>query len=524
MSTAGVPKDVTINAPVEPEWRPILSADALEFVCELHSMFDGRRRELLQRRQERQRRLDQGELPDFLPETAKVRNSNWTVAPPPPDLEERKVEITGPSDRKMIINALNSGASVFMADFEDSLSPTWVNVVQGQLNLRDAVRRQISLEAEGGRVYKLNEKTAVLLVRPRGWHLVEKHVLIGGQPVSGSLFDFGLYFYHNAQALRSSGTGPYFYLPKLESHLEARLWSDVFKHAEDRLKVAGGTIRATVLIETILATFEMNEILHELKEHITGLNAGRWDYMFSVIKKFRKREGFYLPDRGQVTMTVPFMRAYTELLVKTCHKRGAHAMGGMAQYIPSRRNPETNRLALQKVRDDKERESRDGFDGTWVAHPDLVPIAMEVFNQHLGSRPNQKERLREDVNVAAKDLLNFHIAGGQVTETGLRNNISVAVQYMGNWLAGRGAVGIFDLMEDAATAEISRSQIWQWLRWGAKMPDGRIVDRQTYERLLAEELGKLGGAREFDEAAKLLTQLVEGEFTEFLTWVAYDRL
>jgi len=513
-----------INAPIEAEWKPILSPGALEFLRGLHRTFDGRRRELLQQRQERQQRLDRGELPDFLPATAEIRNSNWTVAPPPPDLEERKVEITGPADRKMIINALNSGASVFMADFEDSLSPTWANIVQGQLNLRDAVRREISLEAEGGRVYKLNDRTAVLVVRPRGWHLGEKHVLVDGQPISGSLFDFGLYFYHNVQALRSSGTGPYFYLPKLESHLEARLWSDVFKYAEDRLGVARGTIRATVLIETILATFEMDEILYELKEHITALNAGRWDYIFSVIKKFRNREGFYLPDRAQVTMTVPFMRAYTELLVKTCHRRGAHAMGGMAQYIPNRRNPQTNRVALQKVRDDKERESRDGFDGTWVAHPDLVPIAMEVFDKHLGKKANQKERLREDVSVSAKDLLNFHIAGGQVTEAGLRNNISVAVQYMGNWLAGRGAVGIFDLMEDAATAEISRSQIWQWLKWRAKMADGKVVDRQTYERLLGEELGKLGGAAEFKEAAGLLTRLVEGEFTEFLTLIAYDRL
>jgi malate synthase len=524
MSTANVAKEIKVNAPVEPEWKPFLSADALDFLRELHHAFNDRRLELLKQRQERQRRLDQGELPDFLPATANVRNSDWKVAPPPPDLEERKVEITGPADRKMVINALNSGASVFMADFEDSLAPTWANLVQGQLNLHDAVRRQISLEAEGGRVYKLNEKTAVLVVRPRGWHLVEKHVLIDGQPISGSLFDFGLYFYHNAQALRSNGTGAYFYLPKLESHLEARLWSDVFKHAEDRLGVPRGTIRATVLIETILATFEMDEILYELKEHITGLNAGRWDYIFSVIKKFRKREGFYLPDRGQVTMTVPFMRAYTELLVKTCHKRGAHAMGGMAQYIPNRRNPETNRVALQKVRDDKERESRDGFDGTWVAHPDLVPIAMEVFDKHLGNRPNQKERVREDVNVSARDLLNFDIAGGRVTEGGLRNNISVAVQYMGNWLAGRGAVGIFDLMEDAATAEISRSQIWQWLRWGAKMADGRVADRQIYDRLLSEELGKLGGAPEFGEAAKLLTRLIEGDFIEFLTLIAYDRL
>src|SRR5579875_3648793 len=514
MDTASIHKDVTIKAPVEPQWQTILSTDALDFLCELHRRFDDRRLELLRMRQERQQRLDRGELPDFLSETAHIRNSAWTVAPPPADLQERK----------MMINALNSGASVFMADFEDALSPTWSNIVQGQLNLWDTVRRKIEFHSEDGRIYKLNEKTAVLFVRPRGWHLVEKHVLIDGKPVSGSLFDFGLYFYHNAQALRANGTGAYFYLPKLESHLEARLWSDVFKFAEDRLNVPRGTIRATVLIETILATFEMEEILYELREHITGLNAGRWDYIFSVIKKFRKREGFYLPDRAQVTMTVPFMRAYTELLVKTCHKRGAHAMGGMAQYIPNRRNPEANRIALDKVREDKEREVRDGFDGTWVAHPDLVPIAKEVFDRHFGSKPNQKERMREDVSVTAKDLLNFHIPGGQVTEGGLRNNVSVAIQYMGNWLKGRGAVGIFDLMEDAATAEISRSQLWQWLKWGAKMADGRTVDRQLFERTVQEELAKLDGSAEFKDAARLLTELVEGEFVEFLTLVAYELL
>ncbi|MCM8748420.1 malate synthase A [Thermomicrobiaceae bacterium CFH 74404] len=518
---------IRVAGPVTPEFAEILTPEALDFVASLHREFNPRRLELLGRRAERQRQLDAGELPDFLPETAHIRSADWRVAPAPPDLQDRRVEITGPVDRKMMINALNSGAKVFMADFEDALSPSWENVVQGQINLRDAVRRAITFEGPDGRVYRLAERTATLLVRPRGWHLDERHVLVDGRPISASLFDFGLYFFHNARELLDRGTGPYFYLPKLESHLEARLWNDVFNFAQDTLGIPRGSIRATVLIETILAAFEMDEILYELREHSSGLNAGRWDYIFSIIKKFRHRPDFLLPDRAQVTMTVPFMRAYTELLVKTCHRRGAHAIGGMAAFIPSRRDPQINEVALAKVREDKERESGDGFDGTWVAHPDLVPVAMEVFDRVLGDRPNQVERQRDDVQVTAGDLLDVRVPGGQITEAGFRNNVSVGLQYLDSWLRGQGAAAIFNLMEDTATAEISRAQLWQWRYHRASLADGRPITAELYRQVRDEEVGKLGGrsAGRLAEAIEILDRLVlEDEFTEFLTFLAYDYI
>lgn len=520
-------QEVRVVGPVTPEYAGILTGSALEFVAALHRHFNPRRLELLQRRVERQKAIDAGEFPDFLPETAHIRNSEWRVAPAPPDLEDRRVEITGPVDRKMMINALNSGARVFMADFEDALAPSWTNVIEGQINLRDAVRRTISFEGPDGRIYRLNERTATLLVRPRGWHLVERHVLVDGEPISASLFDFGLYFFHNAHELLNRGTGPYFYLPKLESHLEARLWNDVFNFAQDQLGIPRGIIRATVLIETILAAFEMDEILWELRDHAAGLNAGRWDYIFSVIKKFRRHRDFLLPDRAQVTMTVPFMRAYTELLVKTCHRRGAHAIGGMAAFIPSRRDPQVNEIALAKVREDKEREANDGFDGTWVAHPDLVPVATEVFDRVLGERPHQKERQRDDVQVTARDLLNTHVPGGQITEAGLRNNVSVALQYLDSWLRGQGAAAIFNLMEDTATAEIARAQLWQWRHHQAHLVDSRPVTAALYEQIRDEELARLGGQAtgRLREAREILDRLVlSDEFIDFLTWIAYDYL
>ena len=449
------------------------------------------------------------------------------MAPAPADLERRWVEITGPVERKMMINALGSGADVFMADFEDSLSPTWHNVAQGQVNLADAVRRTIAFTSPEGKEYRLGEKTATLVVRPRGWHLAEKHALSRGAPVSASLFDFGVYFFHNVRALLERKSGPYFYLPKMESHLEARLWNDVFNTASDALGIPRGTIRATILIETLPAAFEISEILYELREHASGCNAGRWDYLFSVIKKFRKRSDLVLPDRSQLTMTVPFMRSYAELLVKTCHAHGAHAMGGMAPFIPSRREPEINAAALEKVRADKEREVDQGFDGTWVAHPDLVAVARDVFARRLGDKPHQKDRQRPDVVVTARDLADTRIEGGAVTETGLRNNINVGLQYLHAWLAGSGAVGIHNLMEDVATAEIARAQIWQWMRRGAKLDDGRPVTRELYERLRDEEVKKLGRALEPNGArtVTLLDGLVEGEaFAEFLTLEAYALL
>src|SRR5438876_3630999 len=452
----------------------ILTPEALAFVAELHRTFNPIRLELLAARVERQERIVAGELPDFLPETHAVRaDPDWRAAPPPPDLRDRRVEITGPVDRKMVINALNSGAKMFMADFEDSNSPTWRNCVEGQANLIDAVDRTISLDT-GEKQYALQAEIATLLVRPRGWHLHEAHLRVDGEPVSASLFDFGLYLFHCGRRQREAGSGLYFYLPKLESHLEARLWNDVFLFAQDKLSIPHGTIRATVLIETILAAFEMEEILYELREHSAGLNAGRWDYMFSIIKKFRDRPEFVLPDRPLVTMGVPFMRAYTELLVKTCHRRGAHAIGGMAAFIPSRRDPEVNEVALTKVREDKLREAGDGFDGTWVAHPDLVPVATEVFDSVLGERPNQVDRKRDDVSVSAAQLVHCEVPGGEITDAGLHTNVSVGVRYLDAWLNGVGAAAIDNLMEDAATAEISRSQIWSWVHLADRYEEARV--------------------------------------------------
>jgi malate synthase len=494
----------------------ILTPDALAFVADLQRKFNPTRVELLAARAERQERIAAGELPDFLEETRSVREDpDWRVAAAPPDLLDRRVEITGPVDRKMVINALNSGARMFMADFEDSNSPTWRNCVEGQANLIDAVDRTISLDT-GAKQYSLQDDTATLLVRPRGWHLQERHLLIDGEPVSATLFDFGLYLFHCGQRQLDAGSGPYFYLPKLESHLEARLWNDVFLFAQEHVSIPRGTIRATVLIETILAAFEMEEILYELREHSAGLNAGRWDYMFSIIKKFGDRPEFVLPDRPLVTMSVPFMRAYTELLVKTCHRRGAHAIGGMAAFIPSRRDPEVNEVALRNVREDKLREAADGFDGTWVAHPDLVPVALAVFDDVLGERPSQLERQRDDVSVAAADLLDVAATPGEVTEDGVRLNISVGIQYIASWLNGIGAAAINNLMEDAATAEISRSQIWQWVHHGR-------VSRERVLELVDEELERLGPG--YDAAAELFAEVaLTDEFAEFLTQPAYERL
>jgi malate synthase len=514
-----------VAAGAGPRANEILTDAALAFVADLERRFGPRRRVLLEARAERQQRLDAGELPDFLAETREVRESDWTVEPVPPDLLDRRVEITGPTDRKMVINALNSGARMFMADFEDANSPTWRNMVEGQANLVDAVERTIELETPE-KAYRLDAEVATLLVRPRGWQLTERHFLADGRPVSASLFDFGLYVFHNAGRLLDRGTGPYFYLPKLEGHLEARLWNDVFVHAEEAQGLPAGSIKATVLIETVLAAFEMDEILWELRERAAGLNAGRWDYMFSVIKKFRHRPEFVLPDRNAVTMTAPFMRAYTELLVKTCHRRGAHAMGGMAAFIPSRKDPDLNERALAKVGEDKRREAGDGFDGTWVAHPDLVPTAGEEFDRILGDRPNQLARQRPEVSVGAGDLLAVASTPGEVTPEGLRNDVSVAIQYLSAWLRGSGAVAIYDLMEDAATAEIARSQVWQWLRHGR-------FDREHVRAVIDDELERL--RRDFGdevysksraaEARELFEHVALGEeFVEFLTLPAYDYL
>ena len=488
----------------------VLTPDAVAFLTALERRFGPRRRELLAARHARAERLREGELPDFLPQTREVREGQWRVAPVPAELQDRRVEITGPVDRKMVINALNSGARMFMADFEDSNSPTWANCIEGQVNLTDALERTISLDT-GEKQYALNDEVATLLVRPRGWHLEERHFEVDGAPISASLFDFGLYFFRN-----HARGGTWFYLPKLESHLEARLWNDVFVWAQDELGVPQGTIKATVLIETILAAFEMDEILHELREHSAGLNAGRWDYIFSVIKKLGHRPEFVLPDRADVTMAVPFMRAYTELLVKTCHARGAHAMGGMAAFIPSRRDPDVNAAALAKVREDKEREAGQGFDGTWVAHPDLVPVAMEIFDRVLGERPNQVDRRRDDITSTAADLLDVASTPGEITMGGLHNNVSVGIQYLAAWLRGSGAVAIFNLMEDAATSEISRSQVWQWLAHAK-------VAREDVDAAIEEELAKLDG--DYDEARELFEQVaLGGEFVEFLTLPAYERL
>ncbi len=488
----------------------VLTPEAVEFLTDLEREFRDRRAELLARRAERLGRLADGELPDFLPETEPVRAGDWRIAPFPDEIADRRVEITGPVDRKMVINALNSGARVFMADFEDANSPTWENCIDGQRNLTDALDRTISLDT-GEKRYTLRDEVAVLFVRPRGWHLEERHFEVDDAPVSASLFDFGLYF------LRNHGrNGRYFYLPKLESHLEARLWNDVFVFAQERLGVPQGTIKATVLIETILAAFEMEEILHELREHSAGLNAGRWDYIFSVIKKLGHRPEFVLPDRADVTMAVPFMRAYCELLVRTCHRRAAHAMGGMAAFIPSRRDPQVNEIALEKVREDKDREASQGFDGTWVAHPDLVPVALASFDRVLGDRPNQIERQRDDVRVTSSDLLDVASTPGGITEEGLRNNVSVGIQYLAAWLHGSGAVAINNLMEDAATAEISRSQIWQWLHHGR-------ITADDVRRITDEEVERLGEG--YDDARTIFERIAtQPDYVEFLTLPAYDRL
>ncbi|MGE4232875.1 MAG: malate synthase A [Bacteriovoracia bacterium] len=493
----------------------VLSPLAKEFLNSLHRRFQPVRRKLLEKRVERQKDFDLGRRPDFLASTEHIRNTQWKVASVPKDLEDRRVEITGPVERKMMINALNSGARVFMADFEDATSPTWSNMIMGQVNCYDAVRRTIAFRNPDGKEYSLNENVATLVVRPRGWHLEEKHYLVDGERISGSLFDFGLYFFHNAKELVTRGSGPYFYLPKIESHLEARLWAEVFEFAEKAFDLPKGTVKATVLVETITAAYEMEEILFELRDYIVALNAGRWDYIFSVIKKFRNDPNLVLPDRALVTMTVPFMRAYSELLVKLCHKRGAHAIGGMAAFIPNRKDAAVTENALKKVNEDKMREATDGFDGTWVAHPDLVSLAKECFDKVLGSKPNQKDRLREDVQVTAKDLIATQVEGFAVTESGVRTNINVALQYIERWLSGVGAAAIHNLMEDAATAEISRAQLWQWLHH-------EHISQETYEKIRDEELATLG--KQYEPAAKLLDKLVLGEFVEFLTLPAYELL
>jgi malate synthase len=507
----------------------VATDEALEFVAMLVRRFGPARDRLLSRRRETQERLRTGALPDFLPETAAIRRDPWMVAPAPADLADRRVEITGPVERKMMINALNSGAKVFMADFEDALSPPWSNVVTGQLNCMDAVQRRLDYTSPEGKRYTLGEQLATLVVRPRGWHLEEKHILVDGRPSSASLCDFGLYFFHNARQLLARGSGPYFYLPKLESHLEARLWNEVFEASQRALGIPQGTVRATVLVETILAAFQMDEILYELRDHAAGLNAGRWDYLFSIIKNFPHRPEFVLPDRSQLTMTIPFMRAYTELLVKTCHRRGAHAIGGMAAFIPSRKDAEVNATAFAKVREDKGREARDGYDGAWVAHPDLVPLVAEVFGEVLGDRPHQKDRQRDDVRVTQGELLDVRVPGGNITEAGVRNDASVALQYLSAWLAGSGAVGINNLMEDAATAEIARSQLWQWIRHRVRTSEGTEVTLGRVRAILAEETARLrpghADPARLDAAAALLDQLVSAEeFPEFLTLQAYQRL
>ncbi len=522
---------VTIHGPVTDQFSQILTPEAMEFVALLERTFGRRRLDLLDRRDERQAEIDAGVMPDFLPETEHIRNSEWTVAPIPEDLRDRRVEITGPVDRKMIINALNSGANVFMADFEDSHSPTWEATIAGQINLRDAVRGDITLTAPNGKFYALNDQIATLMVRPRGWHLVEKHVLVDGKPISASLFDFGLFFFHNAKKQMANGSGPYFYLPKLESHLEARLWNDVFVLAQDQLGVPQGTIRATVLIENILATFEADEILYELRDHSAGLNCGRWDYIFSAIRKFQKHPQFYLPDRAKVTMTTHMMRSYSLYVIKVCHQREIHAMGGMAAQIPIKSDPEANTKALEKVRADKTREAKDGHDGTWVAHPGLVAIAREEFDKYMPT-PNQIFRKLDDFEVTAADLLS--IPEGGITEEGLRLNVDVGIQYMAAWLSGNGCVPIYNLMEDAATAEISRSQIWQWLHNPhAQLEDGRKITPELFHEMvisvLAELKEKVGEAffetHNYELAAKLFEEIsLKDEFSDFLTLTAYEYL
>ncbi|MFQ5434166.1 MAG: malate synthase A [Anaerolineae bacterium] len=521
---------LSVTAPQSPEFQEILTPEALAFVVRLETAFGQRRRELLQKRGERQAEIDAGKMPDFLPETTVIRAKEWQVAPIPADLQDRRVEITGPVDRKMVINALNSGANVYMADFEDSHSPTWAATIEGQINLRDAVDGTITFTNPNGKFYELNDQTATLMVRPRGWHLEEKHVLLDDKPVSASLFDFGLFFYHNAHKLIDQGTGPYFYLPKLESHLEARLWNDAFNLAQDALGIPHGAIRATVLIENILAAFEMDEILWELRDHSAGLNCGRWDYIFSAIRKFRTMPDFVLPNRAQVTMTSHMMRSYSLLLIQTCHRRGIHAMGGMAAQIPIKSDPAANETALAKVRADKEREAKDGHDGTWVAHPGLVQIAKEEFDKYMPA-PNQIDKKREDVQVTAVDLLT--VPEGSITEAGLRTNIDVGILYMASWLDGSGCVPIYNLMEDAATAEISRSQLWQWVKNGVKLDDGRTVTPELYRQIVPGVLEKIKSMvgetayqyGKYELASQLFDQIVTGEeYTEFLTLPAYEHL
>jgi malate synthase len=511
----------------KPGYNRVLTAEAIAFVADLERKFGPERRRLLAHRAEIQRRLDSGWKPDFLPETKAIRERDWRVAPIPLDIRDRRIEITGPTDRKMVINALNCGANVYMADFEDATTPSWDNLIEGQMNLIDAVRQRITFDdAETGRHYALNEKTAVLFVRPRGWHLPEKHVLIDGEPMSGTPFDFGLFFFHNAEELTARGTGPYFYLPKIESHLEARLWNEVFLDAQAKLGLPKGTIRATVLIETIMAAFEMDEILWELRDHSAGLNCGRWDYIYSFIKKFAEDPACVLPDRAQVTMTSHFLRSYSLSLIKTCHRREIHAMGGMAAQIPIRDDPAANEAAMEKVRADKLREAGDGHDGTWVAHPGLVAIAKEVFDREM-PQPNQIARKSQDVHVTASDLV--AVPKGTITEAGLRQNLNVGIGYIEAWLRGTGCVPLYNLMEDAATAEISRAQLWQWIRHRVRLEDGRTVDAALCSAMLDEELAKLREAARdggrYNDAADLFRQLVEApSFPEFLTLPAYDLI
>jgi malate synthase len=528
---SSLPAGVQILGPIAPRYDEILTPGALALVADLHRRFEPRRRALLAARKARQQRLDAGELPDFLPETRAIREGDWRIAPLPQALECRRVEITGPVERKMIINALNSGADSYMADFEDSNTPTWSNQIEGQLNIRDAVRRDLSFVSDAGKRYVLNERIATLLVRPRGWHLAEKHVLVDGERVSAGLFDFALTLHHNAAEQLRRGAGPYFYLPKLENHLEARLWNDVFLAAQEAVGIPRGTIKATVLLETILAAFEMSEILYELREHSAGLNAGRWDYIFSAIKKFRSRPGFCLANRSAITMEVPFMRSYALLLVQTCHRHGAPAIGGMSALIPIKNDPVANDKAIAGIRHDKARDARDGFDGGWVAHPGLVDIAMAEFRAVLGDRPNQWDRQRDDV-IASSDLMNFQ-PEQPITEAGVRNNINVGIHYLGSWLAGNGCVPIHNLMEDAATAEISRSQVWQWVvSPKGVLDDGRKVDSAMVRVLIGEELPKVKaaagvatGVSTYDSAAKIFEQMsLAPELADFLTSPLYEQL
>jgi len=521
-----LPDGIEVRGEIASEFDQILTRDALALVATLQRELGKRRVECLKRRQERQARLDAGESLDFLSETKHIRDGDWTCASIPADLRDRRVEITGPTDRKMVINALNSGAKMFMADFEDANSPTWRNMIEGQINLRDAIRRVISFSSPEGKEYKLGEQVATLLVRPRGWHLIEKHMLVDGQPVAGGLFDFGLYFFHNARELLDRGSGPYFYLPKMESHLEARIWNDAFNLAQDELGIPRGSVRATVLIETIPAAFEMDEILYELRDHSAGLNCGRWDYIFSCIKKFRNRPDFVLADRALITMTTHFMHSYSLLCIKTCHRRNTFAMGGMAAFIPVKDDPAKNEQAFANVRADKEREANDGHDGTWVAHPGMVQLATEAFDAVM-PQPNQIARKRDDVKVTARDLLDFQ-PNEPITEAGLRQNVSVGVQYLEAWLRGRGAVPLFNLMEDAATAEISRAQVWQWIRNSrGVLSDGRKVTKELFGSMLEEELAKVKAPanNRFNTARELFARITtDDQFAEFLTLPAYDAL